>query len=219
MFALVLIAATVVIKAPPVVRPVTCDPVHFIGKAYQDLLGRPIDAAASNYWLGQMKNGVTRTQVAAQLLRSGQAPNARVQNFYSQFLHRPGSPSEVAYFAGMLQQGASIEQVEAGILGSAEYFAQRGGGTNSGFLAALYQDVLGRPADPPAIALWMQQLASGASRSAIAQQVSSSAEARQRWVNALYNRYLHHGPTGAVPPGGQDQVAAAIIGSDEYCRQ
>ena len=41
----------------------------------------------------------------------------------------------------------TVEQVASGITGSAEYFAMRGGGTETGFLTALYQDALVPP--PP----------------------------------------------------------------------
>ena len=54
---------------------------------------------------------------------------------------------------------------------------------------------------------------------AVAQQVLASNEAHQRRINALYNRYLHHPASGPVPGGSLDQVAASIIGSEEYCRR
>lgn len=196
-----------------------CDASHFLARAYQDLLGRQIDAAATTYWLGMMKNGATRTQVASQLIRSVEYTNGRVQTLYNLYLHRPANGSEVAYFAGMLQHGSTDEQVQSSMLSSAEYFSRRAGGTNAGFISALYQDILGRAADPQAVSLFAQQLASGGSRSAIAQQILTSPEARQRWINALYAKYVHRGATRTPVSGGQDQVVAAIIGSDEYCRQ
>jgi hypothetical protein len=165
-----------------------------------------------------MKNGASRTQVASQLMRSSEYINLHVRELYNTYLHRaPGS--EASSFAGMLQQGASSEQVESLILGSVEYFKERGGGTNAGFVSALYQDLLGRPADTQAVAMFTQQLSAGGTRAALAQQILTSAEARQRRINALYSRYLHRAASGPPLPGGVDQIAAAIIGSEEYCRQ
>ena len=196
-----------------------CDQKRFLTKAYQDLLGRTLDSSGAAYWLGVMKNGASRTQVASQMMRSAEYVNLRVRSLYSSYLRRPPSGSELSSFAGMLQQGASLEQVESLILGSNEYFKERGGGTNPGFIAALYQDLLGRAADPQAIAMFTQQLGAGSSRATIAQQILTAPEARQRQISALYSRYLHHAASGPPLPGGQEQVAAAIIGSEEYCRQ
>jgi uncharacterized protein DUF4214 len=204
---------------PPPAITAGCDRNHFLTRAYQDLLGRPLDSAGSAYWLGAMKNGASRTQVASQIMRSAEYSNLHVRALYNTYLHRPPGGSEASSFSGMLQQGASSEQVESLIMGSPEYFAERAHGTNPGFVAALYQDLLGRPADPQGVAMFTQQLSAGSSRASLAQQILTSPEARQRRINALYNRYLHRAASGAPFPGGLDQVAAAIIGSEEYCRQ
>jgi len=206
----------------PAIRPApalqSCEQ-RFLTKAFQDVLGRPLDASGSAYWSGLMKNGMSRTQVASQLLRSAEGSRVRVQALYNAYLHRPADASGVAYFAGMLQQGSTIEQVRAAMLGSAEYF-QHGGATNQGFIAALYQDVLGRAADPQGITFFTQQI-KVSSRAAVAQQVLTSPEGRQRRIAALYNRYLHRPASASASAygGGEGQVAAAIIGSEEYCRR
>jgi hypothetical protein len=201
-----------------VLAPVGCDSHRFLTKAYSDLLGRPLDSAGSTYWLGAIKKGTSRTQVATQIIRSAEGSNQRVRGFYGDYLHRPPGGSELTYFSGLVQQGTSSEQVRASILGSNEYFTGRGG-TNPAFVAALFQDVLGRAADPQALSFYTQQLVAGTPRTSIAQQVVTSQEARQRRISAMYSRYLHHGAPGAAMPGGEDQLLAAIIGSDEYCRQ
>ena len=205
------------VAAPRPVLVQTCDPAHFIAKAYQDLLGRPINVAGLQYWQAAITNGTTRAQVASQLLHTPEYANARVQTFYNAYLHRPADGSAIAYFSPMLQHGGTSEQIEALILASPEYFTRRGGGTNPGFIAALYQDVLGRVADPQGSALFVGQLGAGASRTTIAQQVLSSPEARQRAINAAYMKYLHHGAPGSALGFGYDQIVETIIGSDEYC--
>ncbi|HJT17270.1 MAG TPA: DUF4214 domain-containing protein [Thermoanaerobaculia bacterium] len=203
MIAVLLVAAAVTAKVPPPVRVAVCDPNHFLSKVYQDLLGRPIDPAATNYWLTFMKNGASRAQVATEMMRSNEYKSIVARDAYNMYLHRAPSASDIAAFAGELP-----------ILSSNEYFTRRGGGMTQGFINALYQDVLGRAADPQAIALF-----SNVSRSAAAQQVLSSTEARQRAINALYSKYLHH----AAPPSAfsltHDQAVTTIIASDEYCRQ
>jgi Domain of unknown function (DUF4214) len=144
--------------------------------------------------------------------------NAQVVSLYAAYLHRQPTGVEVAQFAGMLAQGGGSDQVAAIVLGSPEYYFSRGGGTRNGFVAALYQDVLGTYPDQGAVAYFTQELAGGATRAAVAQQVETSPAARQRWLVALYAKYLHHAPSGAAPFGGREQVISQIIGSDEYCR-
>ncbi|HKB81198.1 MAG TPA: hypothetical protein VKH35_15930 [Thermoanaerobaculia bacterium] len=109
--------------------------------------------------------------------------------------------------------------MESAILASPEHFGERGGGRIRGFLAALYQDVLGRPVDAAAMALFGAQLGTGATLASIALQVLNSPAARQHWIIALIAKYLHHASPRFVLYDGQDQVTASIIGSDEYCRQ
>ena len=196
-----------------------CDPDRFITHAYQDVLGRPIDPASKTYWLGQMKNGVTRTQVANQLLRSAEKSNERIQNLFNTYLHRPADGGDLGLYSNMLQHGTPVEDVRAAILSSQEYFNSRGGGGNLGFITALYQDVLGRAPDSQGSAAFVQQLNTGGSRSAIAHQIVTSQEASARWMNALYQKYLHHAAPGGGAFGGQDQVAVSIIASEEYCRR
>ena len=223
LFVLTLLFAQTV--APPAISNTTvrtavaCDPTKFITRAYQDVLGRPIDAAGQAYWLGQMKNGVTRTQVANQLVRSVEHSNARIQNMFSTYLHRPAGGTDINFYSGMLQHGTPVEDVRSSILASPEYFNSRGGGGNIGFVTALYQDVLGRAPDAQGSSSFVQALNTGAQRSAIAHQFVTSQEARARWMNALYNTYLHHGAPGGGASGGEDQVAVAILASEEYCRR
>jgi hypothetical protein len=147
------------------------------------------------------------------MMRSNEYKSAVVRDLYNTYLHRAPTGSEIASLSNM-----ASEQAEAFVLASNEYFVRRGGGTNQGFVTALYQDILGRPADPQAATLLTQQIGAGFSRAVIAQQVLGSVEARERSVNALYMKYLHRVASTLVP-GTHDQVVANIIGSDEYCRQ
>ena len=196
-----------------------CDPKNFITHAYQDVLGRPIDASGQTYWLGQMKDGATRTQVANKLLRSAEHSDARVQNMFNAYLHRLASSSDLNVYSAMLQHGTPAEDVRTAILASPEYFHARGGETDAGFVAALYEDVLGTVAETRGAASLTQQLQNGAQRSAIAHQFVTSPEARARWMNVLYNTYLHRAAPRAAPSGGEDQITVSILASEEYCRR
>jgi hypothetical protein len=115
--------------------------------------------------------------------------------------------------------------VLVGLVASDEYFSNRGGGTNSGFLNALYQNLLQRPADPAGLNAWMQQLNNGTSRATVARAFVTSQEYRTNLVNAYYLHYLGRNadPGGlsnyvtALNNGGTDEsVIAGLAASDEY---
>ena len=57
-------------------------------------------------------------------------------------------------------------------------FQSRGGGTNQGFLTAVYQDALGRAIDTSGQTFFTQALAAGASRDQVAAIIVSSVEFR-----------------------------------------
>jgi hypothetical protein len=80
-------------------------------------------------------------------------------------------------------------------------------GTNAGFLAALYGDVLGRPLDPAGAQVWGQLLSQGATPpAAVAAAVLGSAEAAQDQAAGLYGQYLGR----AADPGGLAWLTAAL---------
>jgi hypothetical protein len=140
-------------------------------------------------------------------------------------LHRSADPSGLSNWSGMLAAGVSLEQVEADIAGSGEYFQTRAGGTNNGFLNAFYQDALGRTPDQSGLSSWGQALASGVSRAQVAAEIFTSPEFQQDLVQSFYQQYLGRpaDPSGlsfwlsTLQQGMTDrQIVAAIVGSQEY---
>jgi hypothetical protein len=115
--------------------------------------------------------------------------------------------------------------VDAIIAGSPEYFQVRGGGTAPGFLDALFQDALGRPIDPPALAGTLQGLATGFTPTQVADVLFHSGEYDADLVGSYCWRFLRR---PADPAGLQaaeaallqgvrsEDVLAALLASDEY---
>ncbi len=81
-----------------------------------------------------------------------------VQAWYEQYLHRSADPAAVANYAGLLRRGVSPEEVQAQLLGSAEYFL-RHGRSAEGFIRGLYNDVLQREPGAAGYRVWVQRLA------------------------------------------------------------
>ncbi len=205
------------------VTPVT-PTVQFLAQLYQDVLQRPIDAGGQTFFGNQLAGGASRMQVALELVQSPEGRTDEVQQLYQHLLGRSGDTAGLAGWVQALNAGTSLSQIEAAFLGSPEY-GQKHGGTNAGFLAAVYQDVLGRAIDSGGQTGWMNQLAAGASRSSVALAILQSMEGLTDVVNALYSSLLHRSADSvglasdlaALQQGvSREFIEAAILGSPEY---
>jgi FKBP-type peptidyl-prolyl cis-trans isomerase 2 len=196
----------------------------WLSNVYRDLLNRPIDAAGLASWESALNQGMSRLQVAQEIELSTEYRTDQVQGLYSHYLHRSADASGLASNVAFLQSGGTVEQTAASITGSAEFF-QNNGATNFGFLAALYQDALGRPIDATGAATWGALLTQGVSRNQVAFDVMSSTEYDQHLVQGLYNTLLLRTADGgslkhlvkALLNGTRDEsVIAGIVASTEF---
>src|SRR5262249_8894274 len=148
----------------------------------------------------------------------------QVEAFYQTFLHRSADPQGLAAWVQVLAAGGTLEQVQAGIAGSAE-FLQNSGNTNDGFLNALYQPALGRAPDASGRAFFDQALASGTTPAQVAAAVLTSPEHAQDLVTADYLQFLHRPPdpaglagfvTALLQGARDEEIIATIVSSPEY---
>ena len=210
-------------QGPPEYARSSPDAVY-INQLFQDLLGRPVDQPGLKAFLQSLAQGATRAQVVQGIEGSTEYETNLVENLYSTYLKRPADKTGLDAFVADLQAGITIEQVKAAILGSAEYY-QNAGGTNDGFLQALYQSVLSRAPDATGKSAWLTNLQNGMTTQAVADAVLTSTEADQDLVQADYRAYLNR-PADAtglnqwvadLKAGTTDQtVAGGIAGSDEF---
>jgi uncharacterized repeat protein (TIGR02543 family) len=198
----------------------------FLFKLFADVLHRKVDQASLDLYFPRLANGqLTPAAAALAVLQSVEYRTQLVTGFYTALLHRPPTPAELAAALVQLAAGATDEQVEAGLLGSPGYFAARGGGTNAGFLAALYGDLLGRPPSAAEQGQFATDLANGMTLGAVALRVLTSPEARTRLIRSDFQTFLGRPPTDAelssslarlAAGESAEQIAASIIGSAEY---
>ena len=196
---------------------------HYVEKLYHSVLGRTGSDGDILAWTGALNQGVPRSDVALAFLNSPEYHGDLVNSIYEQLLGRPADFVGELYWAGQLNAGASAEQVTAAIASSAEYYFKHGG-TNAGFVAGLYQDLLGRTASQAEIANWTASMA-GASRTNVALAFLGSPEYHARLINGYYQSYLGHpaDPIGltvwmSLLQAGDPRtvVQAEILGSLEY---
>jgi hypothetical protein len=197
----------------------------YVGQLYQDLLGRTVDDRGLAFWAGQLDQGVPRAQVVQGLMTSPEYHLQEVRQAYHTLLFREPDPQGLSYFATLLDSGATLEQVQALLAGSAEYSQTRGGGTQEGFLNALFADALGRRVDASGQLYFEQALAAGVSPAQVAEAVFGSEEYRRVLVDRLFEQYLLRPAdtgglewfTAALRSGARDQdVVGDLLVSDEY---
>jgi len=162
----------------------------YVAAVYADLLGRPVDPAGLAAFANELNQGASRTTIAATLDHSAEYFTTNViAPAYQAYLGRSPDPSGTTFWVSQMQQGLTDQQLEANFIGSDEFF-QHAGGTNAGWVNALYQSLLGRPADAGGLSFWLGQLQSGETRSQVAMGFTSSVERAQQMISADYLTYL-----------------------------
>ena len=198
---------------------------QFVTRIYQSLLGRAPDAGGLASWGNLLDQGTSRSSVVLQIEQSVECLTDEVQGIYQKLLHRRADAGGLSAFTSMLSSGGTLEQVQAIIAGSDEYFLTRAGGQLDGFLTALYADALNRAVDPAGQAADEQALAQGMSRQDIGGVVFGSQEYQQDLVESYYQTYLGRQADSAglaafvtaMQQGTTDQqIIADILGSAEY---
>jgi parallel beta-helix repeat protein len=197
----------------------------FVSEVYRDLLNRPVDATGLAYWSAKIDAGAARADVATSIQNSDEYRQIEVQSLYQTYLHRDAEAGALAADAKLLAHGETAEQLAASIVSSDEYFQRRAGGTNDGFLDALFQDALHRPIDAGSKAFFEQPLAHGGTRGQAADLVFGSREYHAEVVQNIYLQTLDRGADAAgddfwatqLDHGQRDeQIRAVIMGSQEY---
>jgi hypothetical protein len=165
------------------------------------------------------------SQTASMILNSDEYRTKLIGDLYQQFLHRPADPPGINMNLSLLKSGGSTEGILIGLLRSPEYFTAQGGGSNSGFVGKLYQDLLNRAADPSATQFINALDNNSKTRQQIAMSFIQSPEYRTIVIKHLYDNYLGRPASAAeinaglnILQGGEssEQLKAVLMGSQEY---
>ena len=197
---------------------------NFVAAVYHDLFQRAPDVQGLSFWTDFLDHGGARAQAVSALLASREYLVDQVESLFQNYLHRSADSSAADYFASFLAAGGTPEQIAATLSASPEYL-QAHGDSAGGFVDALFQDELGRGADPAARAFFEQELSAGATRRQVAAQILSSDEYRQDLVNDAYIQFLGRSADAAALDrftaglgGGmsEQQLIEQIAASDEF---
>ena len=199
---------------------------RYVQHLYTDLIGGQ-DPNGEAYWASRLDGGSSRSSVAYPLTQTDGYLSMLVTALYQKVMHRPVDGPGLAYWVGHLAQGLTPEALAASLAGSDEWFAnpQFGNGSIDTFIAAVYQSLLGRPADAPGAAYWHDFLVGRGPRWQLTLDFAYSKEWAGQTVTRLFAQY-HLGapdPQGFAFWQGQienglrdDQLVAQLVSSDQY---
>ncbi|HET6879254.1 MAG TPA: DUF4214 domain-containing protein, partial [Pirellulales bacterium] len=180
----------------------------FVHNLYRETLGREPDQSGQAYWIGLYTQAASsgtaaaaQDKVVAGFLDSREYRQVLVTGAYYDLLHRAPEASGLAYWSDQLAAGMDVKGLFAQIAGSSEYFAAQGGSA-TGFVDALYRDLLGRAPEPQGLSYWTKYgTADQHARFENALAFMYSPEGRHILLNGNYG-----GPPGSVGAPGTPAV-------------
>jgi hypothetical protein len=178
---------------------------------YHDILGRTPSAGEVNGWVSALQGGMSRQAVASAFANSQEYSRDLVTQWYGTYLQRAPDTNGLTGFTNQLVGGASEDAVREAILGSQEFFTLHGG-TATGFVAAVYLDVLGRLPSGSEANGWIAMASSASGRTTVVTDIMTSNESMTREVTGFYNTFLRRNADG---PGLSAFVSMLAKGSDE----
>ncbi|HEY0188608.1 MAG TPA: DUF4214 domain-containing protein [Cellulomonas sp.] len=190
---------------------------------YTDLLGRSPDSSGLATWTGELSRGVSRSALVAALTASEEYLTLRITQTYQNILGRSPDAAGRGVWLRALQAGAvQVDDLGLNFLASEEMYL-KGGGTDEGFVAAMYTQVLGRSASTSEQAYWAAKIRSGSRYTALSG-IWIAWESAARRAAVYYTTFLGRTPdsgglahwTAILQSQGESAVRTGIAGSDEY---
>lgn len=197
---------------------------RYVCRVYLDLLNRTAESGGKAYWLGRLDKGESRVKIIRTYQTTPEYRRTVINDIYKTFLNRKADSAGISYWSGRLLKGANPDQIRSLVIGSSEYLT-RAGGTSQGFAAALYQQVLRRPATTPEINAVVAKINGGTSRASIGAALLASEAGDTVTVAGIYEHYLRRTPPDAETGYWVSQLqkgvtelklVEAIVASNEY---
>jgi Cysteine-rich secretory protein family/Domain of unknown function (DUF4214) len=203
--------------------PVSAGAASFVKALYADVLNRTAGDVEVGFWGRQLMTGGTTTAVASGFVNSDEYRLIRIRDAYRTDLGREGESAGVNNWLDLMKRGIlETDDVDKYFMASDEY-TLRSGGTTESFVAAMYQQMLGRPVTPSEIPFWVS-IAHTSGRLSVVDGIWHSVESARSRVTDMYSAYLGRVPdepgvaswANIAIAGGDAAVRWQIIGSAEY---
>ncbi len=134
---------------------------RWVARMYTEVLGRTTAPGVSeiNYWVGQLDSGESRKQVSDFFVTSPERRDVLISQLYQTYLGRDVDQGGLNYWLSVWNTYQGPEQVQAGIIGSAEYFSTAASELPSlspaaAWVTKLYNNLLHRDPGPSEVAYW-----------------------------------------------------------------
>ncbi|HVX13124.1 MAG TPA: DUF4214 domain-containing protein [Pirellulales bacterium] len=202
----------------------------WITNLYEQILGRGPSATELANWVNQVQSGTfTPAQVAQIFVTSNEYRADQINQLYEEYLGRAADASGTAWWTSVWNANGGPEEVQAGIIGSAEFYANAGKqypslSPDAAWVTALYQHLLNRDVDPSGLAYWVNYIQTNSRQSVVLGFVTSD-EYRLDLINDWFQTYLGRSADTASSQAllqqmqnglTQDQLLTMIVGSQEY---
>jgi hypothetical protein len=219
---------TVIQNLLPIPNPSQATPnEYYVAKLYEDILKRFVDGGGLLYWSGLLDRGFPRSSIVSNMVNSDEyLTNFVIDPAYEKYLGRAADVGGTQFWLGQIHAGLSDEGLAASLAGSPEFYLNSGGGTNLGFVDALYRVVLGRAPDSSGETFWVNKLAAGATTDSVALGFVTSGEDKVDFIQQTYLTLLQRAPTPAelnqwvtnLQSGlaTHESLITSLASSDEY---
>ena len=173
----------------------------FVEQLYQNVLGRPADAAGLQDWTGLLASGGSRGTVllgfaespefeADTLSDAGDNFNGEAYRLYVAALNRVPDPAGQAAWAAYLASGATLTQAAQGFVDSTEFIQDYGALSISDFVTVMYRNVLHRAPDQAGQQAWTNFMLQGGSEESVLIGFSDSIENRAQTAGATHANWV-----------------------------
>jgi hypothetical protein len=197
----------------------------FVLAAYREFLRREIASTELAVLQTPLATPAQREAFVLTLFGSQEYRDQFVRDLVDGLLGRTATGADLATYGGIFQSQGGAAALGA-VLASGEYFDAFSGGTNSGWVTAIYQDILNRAVSPSELASTVAGLDGGTlTRSQAVTSLLGSGEYRQLRIGDLYPQLLGRAVDATAiatstavlnTTGRWENVIAAIAGSTEY---
>lgn len=180
----------------------------FVMQQYRDFLGREGDAGGIDFWQDQLATSrATRVTLLEQYLTSAEyqgSIGAITRLYIATFRRLPDTENFSSWLARYRNDpsDANVAAIADAFTATPEFVGRYAQLVDSQYIDQIYRDILGRPAEPSALAFWQGELARGVSRGALLLAATQSPEHRARMFNTVYVVAIYYGMLRRTPEAG-----------------
>lgn len=205
---------------------VLSQPAAAVWKFYEQVLSRAPEDSGLTYWTGRIMSGGQYGEIAQGFFESNERLDPIITQFYHDYLLRPIDSSGLQYWRDQVwKRDGAPDNVVAGVISSPEFY-RSAGGTDSGWVTALYERLLNREPDSQGLGFWVGNLHSHQmSEPQVVLGFLHSDEDFKNRIAGWFEQYLNRSPgpdelntfLTQMKDGASDrQIQIELVNSNEY---